>query len=449
MIFIPLIFIAIYLYVRELKISSIVIILFFLTEGFNLIPPEIWETGLGFSKGKDFAFFTLLGIITIDALFQKNYFKTDTLGKYIYIFLAFIVVCILNSKYSIGLPWGEIIRTIRYQFFWMFYFVFMSMDKKELKLVLNCCFYVSIFTALLFILQLVIGDTILVGEGFSKTKIFDMEVKRFYNQPDMLHFFAFMSIYKNPIKNNFKYLAAAILISASFLAFHRSWNSFFIIAICLGYVIMQSKAQKVKIITVVTIIMLPILVFTASNFMKSRTFNDIKLVAQGDFLLVEEFDMTSLEGSTFTFRMAHLFERVLYLNERSNTMLFGGGLVSEDSQNIDKLFDFKIGLIDGATGRTYQVDTSDITYSLLFLRFGYLGSLLYLLLFIYLSYYYYKHRNNRYGYISLLFLILMFGVSFFSDSLLRSSNIIPLLITYCIIKKEEKHSNYISNGLES
>jgi hypothetical protein len=162
-----------------------------------------------------------------------------------------------------------------------------------------------------------------------------------------------------------------------------------------------------------------------------------------------EFNINDLTDATFTFRILHLLERNQYLLEHPRAMFLGAGLIPENSKLVDKMFDFKIGLVEELTGATAQVDTADISYSSLFLRLGYLGTFLYLSLFVYLMVYFYKKRNNRYAFFSFLYLVLTFGDSFFSANLLHPVTFLLPLISYHIINKvESENSNKqkLTNG---
>jgi hypothetical protein len=152
---------------------------------------------------------------------------------------------------------------------------------------------------------------------------------------------------------------------------------------------------------------------------------------------VSEIDPDVFRKSTFTFRLALLFERNQYLLEHPKSMFIGAGLLAEDSKQVNQMFDFQIGLADIVTNQTMQLDSPDISYSSLLLRMGYLGTLLYLSLFIYLMVFFYKHKENKYGLFSFLFLVLSMGTSFFSANLLMPITYMLPLMSYTIIQKEK------------
>jgi len=436
MIFIGIALIAVFLYIRNYKIPALLLFFFFITSGFNLVPEEITKFAF-ISKGSDFAFLILLGIIIIESIYNRGFFNRDDFTKYLILWASFLIICILYNKFVIRLGWGEILRTCRYQFFWIVYFLFRSLPKKTLETLLKCLFFVSLFTSLLFLLQIVIDKNILLNVGTGYVRLFGIKISRFYNQPDMLFFFAFMALYYNPLKGTPKY-ATMILFTAALLgAFHRSVLSGFFLSILIGYVVGLPYIRRIRFLAITFVFTFLFVVFLGYKFVHSRTYLDVKAVVTGN-IDSSEFDMENLGNSTFTFRVLHLLERNQYLLEHPKAMILGAGLIPEDSKLVEKMFDFKIGLIEELTDTPAQVETADISYSVLFLRFGYIGTLLYLLLIVYFMVFFYKKRDNRYGFFSFLYLILTISVSFFSANLLNPVTFLLPLITYCIIQKTEQ-----------
>jgi len=435
MVFIAIAFLAVFLYIRGFKISALLLFFFFATSGFNLIPEEITKFAF-ISKGSDYAFLILVGIVFIDNLYNKGYFKRDNFTDYLIAFASFLVISMLYSKFIVKLGWGDILRTIRYQFFWVAYFLFRSMSKEKLEMLLKGLFLVSTFTAFLFLLQIVIDKNILIKTEVGYVRLFGMKISRFYNQPDMLFFFTFMALYHNPLKGIPKYASMIILTAALLGAFHRSLIGCFLISVIIGYAFGLPYLKRIYFTAISSILLLFIVIFLGNMFMHSRTYLDIQNVISGTFDPTE-FNIDNLGGEegTFTFRILHLLERNQYLIEHPKAMVLGAGLIPENSKLVDKMFDFKIGLVEQLTGAATQIETADISYSVLFLRLGYVGTFLYLSLIVYLMVFFYKKRENRYSLFSFLYLILAFGVSFFSANLLNPVTYLLPLISYHIIKK--------------
>ena len=439
MVFLALVITAIFLYIWDYKVTTLFLFFFFVTSGFNLVPEEITKFTF-FSKGMDYAIIMLFGIVVIESLFSKDYLKPDGFTKYLILLGIFLVVCMAYSRFVMGLEIAGIIRTCRYMFLWVAWFLFRSLKKEQLEILLKGLFFITIVCAILYTFQILL-DTSILNEGMvSQAEIFDMKFKRFYNHPDMLYFFTLMAIFHNPLKGTLKIVTAIILSVALIAAFHRSLIGFFFISLFVGYVLSLPHLKRMTIMTATAILLVGVVVFAGYKFVHSRTYFDIKTVLSGNILdAAEEIDIETMQQSTFTFRMALLMEKNMYLRERPLAMFIGAGLIPEDSKKIDSMFDFNIGLSDGLTGRTFQIDTGDISYTMLFMRFGYLGTALYLLPLIIMMVFFYKRKEDRYALFSFSFLILVFGISFFSSNLTNPINYLLPMICYHIIKKNEEN----------
>jgi hypothetical protein len=436
MIFFVTVILAAFLYIRNEKVPALILFFFMLTAGFNLIPQEMTESFL-FSKGMDYAIVLLSIIVAIDAFCIKGYLKPDRLILLYLLFCTFLAACILYNRLETGVAWDEIIRTCRYHSLWIAYPVFRNLSKTRLENLLKCLFITTLICSLLYLLQIFLNQSILNESAQSSVKLFGVKFQRYYNQPDMLHFFAILAIYNNPFRGTAKHITTALLIIALLAAFHRSLICSFLIAITLGYIIQQPRLQKIKLLTIASIASLFIAVFAGYTFVHSRTYTDIQHVVSGDITSLQS-DAEELQSSTFSFRILHLMERNQYLLDNPAAIFLGAGLMTEDSKMTYSLFDFDVGLIEEVTEQTAQLDTGDISYSVLLLRYGYLGTLLILTLFIYLTIFFYKRKDDRYALSTFLFLIMSFGTSFFSINLVMPITFVLPLITYAIVKKNNK-----------
>ena len=440
MVFIILVIFAIGLYIRGYKVPALLIFFFFLTSGFNLVPEELIINRI-VTKSSDYAILIIVGIIILDSLYVKNFLKPDKLLWLILIFCAFLGLCVIYNKFIIGTGWKEIIRTLRYNILWLAYLVFRNLTKDQLHYLMKCLFLTTVVCSALYLLQIVLDEHILNKTVRYESEIFGMTIPRFYNQPDMLQIFTFMAIYFNPYKGVLKMTTTVILVMALLGAFHRSLFISFVLAISIGYTIQLPRAKRVAVITSISIIAFVFVVFFGYKFANSRTVKDIALVASGNIAAIEDLDIDmsieELQNSTFTFRISHLLERNQYLIDHPKAMFFGAGLMTEDSKLTNSMFNFKIGLIDEAKGRIYQLDTPDISYSVLLMRYGYVGTLLVLSLFIFLMSFFYKNHENPVGLFSFAYLIVIMAGSFFSHVLMLPVSFLLPLITYNIIQKSK------------
>jgi len=435
MFFLLTIILAIVLYVLDHKVIALLVFFFYLTSGFNLVPEEVTEF-MFISKGYDFALIMLFAVIGIDAVFVRNYLKPDKLIWLCAIFFVFLAVCVYYNMKSVGVQTAECFRTIRYHFFWMAYLVFRNITKEDLERLLKCLFVITVFCSILFLLQIVLNESLLVETVIATATLLGIKIPRYYNQPEMLTFFAFMAIYSNPFKGIFKMLTTVILVAALLGAFHRNVWAALLIAASIGYVLQLPRLKRVRVVAVASAAALFVVVFFGYRFAKSRTFIDIQKVAAGN-VTDTDIDLDDLTESTFAFRIAHLLERNKYLIDNPKARFFGGGLMNETSKLTYSMFDFDVGTVEEISGNTAQLDTPDISYSVLLIRYGYVGTVLNMMLFVYLAVFFYKHRDNRYGLFSFLFFIFSLVTSFFSWTFILPITIVMPLITFCIIKKEE------------
>jgi len=438
MVFIVLVFFAIGLYIWGYKTPALLVFFFFMTSGFNLVPETIMENKL-FSKGMDYAILIIAAMAVIDSIYVKNYLKPDKLVYLILIFYAFLTLCVIYNKFVVGVSWKEIIRTVRYNMLWIAYLVFRNLSKEQLLYLLKCLFLVTVVCAALFILQIFLNEHILNETEKNHIWFFGMKIPRFYNQPDMLLIFTFMAIYFNPYKGIKRIVTTAILIAALLGAFHRNLFIAFVLAISIGYVIRLPRPKRIAILTSSAIIGSVFIVFFGYEFANSRTINDIAIVASGNVANIDaiDIDIEKIQESTFTFRIAHLLERNQYLIEHPRAMLFGAGLMTEDSKLTDLIFDFKVGLSDEVLGRTVQLDTGDISYSIFIMRYGYLGTLIILSLYLFLMLFFYINCKNPIGLFSFVYFIAIVVIAFFSHILTQPISFSLPLITYIIIQKNK------------
>jgi len=438
MIFVLIVIFAIGLYIRGYKISALYIFFLFVTSGFNLIPESVLENNI-FSKGMDYAILTIVGMTIVDSFCVKNYLKPDKLIWMILFFYAFIGLCVIYNTFVLGIGWKDIIRTIRYNVLWIAYLVFRSLSKEELQNLMKCLFLTTVVCAALYILQIILDEHILNETAKYYYWFLGMRIPRFYNQPDMLQIFTFMAIYFNPYKGILKIITTTLLVIALLGAFHRSLVIAFILAISIGYIIRLPRSKRIAILTSISIIAFAFIVFFGYKFANSRTIKDIALVTSGNVADIDakDIDIEELQKSTFTFRIAHLLERNQYLIDNPQAMLFGAGLMTEDSKLTDSMFDFKVGLLEEVMGKTAQLDTPDISYSILIMRYGYIGTLIALSLYIFLLVFFHKNHNNPVGLFSFAYLIVVIVGTFFSYILILPISFLLPLITYNIIQKSK------------
>ena len=412
MLFIPILIVSIILYLSGKRILSTILFFFFLFDGFQIIPEKFFETGMGISKSTDFALLYIIILFIYGIINTKDFIPINKLALLLGGYLLFIVCLIGISYYTYHIPFVEIIRTSRYYLFALSYFVLRRLTKEEISSILKILFCIVIFQSILFTIQGFTGIALLIGaESHKSAKL----ITRFYNSPLMLYFFVFYGIFNNPFTGKYKYISALICIVCVYMPLHRSLTISFILILILGLFLKMGKIKQfINYLPMLILCVIPLVAVMGAQ-LASRTMNDINSVTTGEFVDIEEIELG--EESTLLFRIAHFYERYMHILEKPIETAFGSGLMAEESNYTNKKFDFIVGLENEKTGEIVQLETSDIAWSNLIIRYGIIGTLIYLTIYISIMIFYYKHRKVRYALSTFLYLLLLLFTSITSNQL--------------------------------
>ena len=412
MLFIPILIVSIILYLSGKRILSTILFFFFLFDGFQIIPEKFFETGMGISKSTDFALLYIIILFIYGIINTKDFIPINKLALLLGGYLLFIVCLIGISYYTYHIPFVEIIRTSRYYLFALSYFVLRRLTKEEISSILKILFCIVIFQSILFTIQGFTGIALLIGaESHKSAKL----ITRFYNSPLMLYFFVFYGIFNNPFTGKYKYISALICIVCVYMPLHRSLTISFILILILGLFLKMGKIKQfINYLPMLLLCVIPLVAVMGAQ-LASRTMNDINSVTTGEFVDIEEIELG--EESTLLFRIAHFYERYMHILEKPIETAFGSGLMAEESNYTNKKFEFIVGLENEKTGEIVQLETSDIAWSNLIIRYGIIGTLIYLTIYISIMIFYYKHRKVRYALSTFLYLLLLLFTSITSNQL--------------------------------
>lgn len=437
MLFVPILVVAIILYMSGYRVYSVLLFCFFLFDGFQIVPESLFETPYGFSKATDFAWLYIIILFIWGCFFYNDFIPKNRMTYLIFIYLSMIFILILISRFVYGIGWGDIIRTSRNFFFVLSYFVLRRLDKKDIEYIFNILLVVLLIQCLLFIFQAFTGIPLLTGsEGLKSEGV----ISRFYNTPRMIYFFLFYVCFGSKFKNKLGYIIALILLITIFLPLHRGLSIVVILSILIGYVLqMRDLRRFIKYIPYFIIIFVPLAVILMYQ-LSSRTITDIQSVREGSFLETEDFEDFEVDSeSTLLFRVGHFYERYVYAQDNFMNKYFGLGLMTENSRFTKDKFTFLIGLRDDKTGDTVQLDTSDIAWSTFVIRYGYIGTIVYLYFYFSLMYHFFKKRENDYAFSLFLLMILIFGFSITSDLLYQTSRLVFVFILYDLTLKNNSY----------
>ena len=124
MLFIPLLILAIILYVIGHRVSSVLIFFFFCLNGFQIVPyPDVlFNTHLGISKPTDFAFLYVLFLCFYGLNRYRDFLPRNLLTRLIGYYTLLLLVLMGVSLFYYHVPASEVVRTIRPYFLVYAYF---------------------------------------------------------------------------------------------------------------------------------------------------------------------------------------------------------------------------------------------------------------------------------------------------------------------------------------
>ena len=145
---------------------------------------------------------------------------------------------------------------------------------------------------------------------------------------------------------------------------------------------------------------------------------------------------------TFNYRLAWIYERMLYLSQRPiGEKIYGLGMISESqTQIIQQRYNFKLGMLL-ENGEVCQLSTPDIAYGNFLTQYGYVGGLLFLMIWIYIMIFGWKNRKKDEWMFILFLLIAGYLIrSFSGDYIANPRNLFTsyLLITLFYYRQKEK-----------
>ncbi|MDR0989121.1 MAG: hypothetical protein LBM06_06645, partial [Prevotellaceae bacterium] len=271
------------LYFSGKQMAAFLIFFFFLLKALQLIP-EAWM-GL---KGLDFALLFVLPLFVWGCIREEEFIPRGRLTFFIFLFLAFILGECLLSRFYYGIDWISIFRTGRQSLLLLAYFLFRRLSKEEVTLISKILLAVLSVQCVLFMLQTITGIGLLAEHenNYSNGLFY-----RFYNVPILLYILVYYAVFANPFHGIWRVITTALPVLTIFAPMHRSLMAIFIMLLLIGILWIRGYLQSVRNILVASVTVF-VLVVGALYYMSSRAVSDIERVTSGEFVDVEEVDLS-------------------------------------------------------------------------------------------------------------------------------------------------------------
>lgn len=366
---------AIYAYVKKENALLLTMLSFFMTNGYMFIPSESFII-----KANDYTLAIILFITLRELSMNSSYFKTqgDLVAKLIITLLCYQTFEFLYTIITDAESPLYAFKLFRFNIIYLIYFYLRKIKYEDYQKFISINLKLCIVQGIFFYLQ-PIGITGVLN-GRVDEAIYSSQLVRYANYPFWAQFYFIYGFFCR--KSFIKKAVMVCFFGGMFLLGMSRGIILMSAAAIISYVLLMHKAKYYTMLLIGLIIgymvVLPIFKYRDSEgaSSKSSTIDDILNVVTSNNLSNIEND-----GGTFTFRIAMLVERWNYLTENPQYLLTGVGLIHEQSPKCYNRFYFILGTKnDGFKHGRCMLESGDITWVPLLIRYGILGIIIYALI---------------------------------------------------------------------
>lgn len=394
MIGILLLLIALYLYFRpRYRFVSLFLYLSFMigyNGGFGL-----WTNNITGIKNGDLAVIYTF-VISLYLILTNNYAlpKFSFIRQYKWLILFFICSILFSLFYYEINPY-YVLQGARNYLLLFSLPILCNIRDYEFRKLMKLMMWITVITSVLYIMQIIVGRPLMpYGDGSYNSYGVDSAtgLVRLYNSPVLNVFFLALSfIYPDYYGKKIGVFRAIFFISLM-CTLGRTGIFSGILTVCLAAIFHGKNKMIVKMFFLLGLLFLPFADMIGGRFERGETKEDLQSLLQGNAISYEY----SQDGGTMTYRIALLYERIMYLSDRPiGEKIFGLGLITDSYPKVFKMYNFHIGLYDPQTGRIAQMVSPDIAYANLICHWGFIGTIFYLIFAIALTTFLLRHRKDN------------------------------------------------------
>lgn len=417
---------ALYSYYTKKYAIALVLFIFFCYRFLRLVPAYLMRF-----DGPDYA----VGFMVIVFLFGTHTIymaKEDIkLRRYIVVMCIFLTISFGYSVIRYGLSPSNVFIASRMSFILPCYFLLKCLHREWIEKALTILYIITVIHGILYVVQCVTGIPVMgqIAEFDKVTGSF-----RFLNFPPLNDFFLIVSVLssdsvKLPERlEKYKKFFPLIFMATTICTFGRLKIIATFVVLLYGLWLKGKTSLIIKVAALAFILAIP---FSESltNRMNNggKTKGDIEVLLDGG---MQHMATTGVnKGGTFTYRMAMLYERINRLSKEDFLdQVFGYGM-EYNKDNKSSVVQFKVG---------HALYTPDISYPVLIVKYGFLGALIYLMIWFRMASICKKYKDED----DLAFCTYLFIISVLLDDFSGSQitffswMMFPLLMTIYIQNKE-------------
>lgn len=285
---------------------------------------------------------------------------------------------------------GNILAVIRDYLYALTYFAFRKAPTEELKKGVVLIFKAVILACLLFVLQYI------THISFTNSYISESNLQsgnyRMQSVPPFVSIFLLALLF---YFRNIKYRWGLLILFLGVLLISQNRTPLVALFLQIGLFVLLSRNAKYKIqILIIAILAFPIVNSIFSS--RSAEEDGVKITDVPVMSYISKGDYRGLAmQNTFMFRIALIAERFDYLISHPEKTLLGVGAMHEETAQ--KKFNFIVGTRGlGEDGNTIigQLNSIDVVWGPLLIRYGFIGLILHLTIIIWMVLNFYKKNRN-------------------------------------------------------
>lgn len=366
------------------------------------------------------------------------------LGKQVKVFIIFVLIGMIVSLFVKNIPLQQVIKGGRAYFYILVLYDVWKMGIVEIKNTIYKIFLVNMAISVIFIVQTFVPINILLDtwEGGSTDHGF-LGLRRYYSFPPLISFCCMYSVFLFPKDKKHKNIYTVLSFITLLMIQSRGMLLYTVLLVIIAFITLKTSQTKKIVYILCSIILIGIVNVTVlSGDTGKKTNNDIELIFSGQLSNYER-----PEGeATMAFRIWMMMVR----NERIMQgdifdKIFGLGYFAQlPASSISRL------RLEKITTQYYHDDayfmtTPDISYANILVYLGYVGTFLYMYLFVKMLVYFYKNnKNSVYAEMAELYILYLFATGLNGSAISTPTClIIPFLFLRLVTLEKDEFKNVV------
>lgn len=375
-------------------------------------------------KYTDFGLLLLFGCCVLGRLRDSSFFKIkkDSGAKIALFFVLFFIFELIYSYLFKIDTIGNILSVVRMYLYALTYFVFRKAPTKDLKKGIILIFKAVVLASSLFVIQY-ITHLPLTASYISETNLQEGNYRMQSTPPFTSLILLSLLFYVKKVHWRWGIMALIFVL----MLISQNRTPLIALFLEIGMFVLFAKRVKHKF----SVLMVALCAFPFLNsLLESRSSDENSVLDISVLSYLGDGNYVGLaRQNSFMFRIALIAERADYLLKKPNLLLQGVGAMHEDTAQ--KKFDFLVGTggydeVKHCDVKS-QLDSIDVVWGPLLIRYGFLGLALHLFVVIWMIISFYKKRSNPIMMLGFLTYVAAIAQSFSSGGLFLLQGILTMM----------------------